>query len=64
MRKEINELKRQNEVLKKKNSDKTAILNQSKKSVDLVQQKVSLCLIIFSIYMFKFLSKLYNNDQF
>ncbi len=41
MQKEINELKRQNEILKKKNSDKTVVLNQSKKSLDPIQQNVS-----------------------
>ena len=34
MQKEINELKRQNEILKEKNSNKTVVLNQSKKSLN------------------------------
>ena len=41
MQEEINELKRQNEILKKKKSNKTVVLNQSKKPLDPIQQKVS-----------------------
>lgn len=53
---EINNLKRQNELLKKKNSDKMMV--QSKKSLDPIHQKVSYTFNNFYIAVESFLKQL------
>lgn len=56
MQKEINDLKRQNKLLKQNNSDKMMV--QSKKSLDSIHQKVSYTFNNFYIAVESFLKQL------